>query len=87
MTAKLNNRLKIFFKLAILILILLIFPALLSAIENVALNLGVRSFLILLAIYIVLDLLKYLRPTGAEKKKADYSLKKETASEEKTENK
>lgn len=56
-----NKRLMVL-ELVLLVVILLVFPALLPLIENISLNLIVRTLLILAALYLVLDLLKIFRP-------------------------
>ncbi|PKM89299.1 MAG: hypothetical protein CVU87_05675 [Firmicutes bacterium HGW-Firmicutes-12] len=56
-----NNRLKVFLILVLLVLLLIVFPALGPTIENVAINFGIRTFMILISIYLILVLLKYVK--------------------------
>jgi len=47
-----------------ILFILFVFPVFLSGIENYALNFAIRTLLVLLAIYLILVALKYLRKDG-----------------------
>lgn len=55
-----NSRMKIFIMIIVLLLILIFFPMILPNVENIAISLGIRTFLILISIYLILELLKYL---------------------------
>ncbi len=56
-----NQKMKTFSLILILIIILVVYPLLGPNIESVAINLGLRTFLMLLAIYIILILMKNFR--------------------------
>lgn len=56
-----NNKLKAFLIIFIIVVILIVVPLVMEYVENVALNFGIRTFLILLCIYLILEVFKYLK--------------------------
>jgi hypothetical protein len=57
----LHEKIKLFIIVVLILVILFIFPIFLSGIENYALNFAIRSLLILIVVYLILIMLKYLR--------------------------
>lgn len=56
-----NDRLKLFLFAVILIIILFIFPSLLDLIQSPAANFAVRTLLVLIAIYLIILIMKYIK--------------------------
>lgn len=56
-----NNKLKAFLIIIIIVVILVLVPLVMQYVKNVAINFGIRTFLILLCIYLILEVFKYLK--------------------------